>query len=66
MSLRFRKIATTTDVKEEKAKENGITNSLRSVLKMRIIRTGVIMEALVFTLNYRSRVFIVEENVSHA
>ncbi|BCL77595.1 hypothetical protein ccbrp13_00600 [Ktedonobacteria bacterium brp13] len=59
-------MAIITGVKEEKAKENGMTNSLRSVLKMRIIRTGVFMEALVFMLNYRSRVFIVDENVSHA
>jgi hypothetical protein len=34
--------------KEAKARENSKTNSLRSVLKMRIIRIGVIMEALVF------------------
>jgi hypothetical protein len=59
-------MATTTGVKEGRVKENGMTNSLRSVSKMRIIRTGVIMEVLVFMWNYRIKVFIVGENVLHA
>ena len=59
-------MAITIGAKEGKAKENRMTNSLRSVLKMRIIKTGVIMEVLGFMWNYRIRAFIVDENVSHA
>jgi transposase InsO family protein len=50
-------MAITIGAKEGKAKENRMTNSLRSVSKMRIIRTGVSMEVLGFTLNYRIRAF---------
>ena len=58
-------MGTTIGAKEAKARESGMTKCLRSVLKMRIIKIGVITEALVFMRNYKHREFIVQENGWH-
>ena len=63
--LKFQKMATTIGAKEEKAKENGMMNSLSSVSKMRMIKTGVIMEVLGFMWNDESKVSLAEENGWH-
>ncbi len=55
-------MATTIGAREEKANSNGMTNSLQSVLKMRIRRVGVSMAVLAFMPNSKHKAYIVEEN----
>jgi hypothetical protein len=55
-------MATITGAREEKANENRMTNSLQSVLKMRIMPIGVNMAVLAFMPNSKYKAFIVEEN----
>jgi len=51
----FQKMATTIGAREEKANENGMTNSLQSVLKMRIIPIGVSMAVPAFMPNSKHK-----------
>ena len=50
-------MATTIGAREEKANENGMTNSLQSVLKMRMMPIGVSMAVLAFMPNSKHRAF---------
>ena len=55
-------MGTSIGAKEGHANENGTMSSLRSVLKMRIMRIVGSMGVLVFTQSEKNRACVVEEN----
>jgi hypothetical protein len=58
-------MATSIGVQEGKGNESGMTNTLQSVLKMRIRRIGATMAVLAFMPNSKHKGFIVEGNELH-
>jgi len=59
------KMAITIGAPGEKVKENGMTNTSQSVLKMHIRRIGVSTAVLAFMLNFKHKGFIVGGNELH-